>query len=414
MSDTLSSGSRPVVDFNQHSERYASDGHALFDTMRESCPVAWSEAHGGFWVASRYEDVTRIVSEYESFSSDHDLPEEVAGFPSTGTGFRGVGIPEGVVKFVPSEADPPLSTAIRRLEAPFFTPKAINGRVGAIEAATDAALDAVMAKGRIEFSEELAVPIPIMVSLPIIGIGSEEWPLFAATSSMFHIMSDSPDYPYPQIMAVQARILKLVAERRASPQHDVASALVHGQVNGESLTDAQVGTILNGLSFAGAHTVTSLILFALEYLGKHPELRAPLLADPKLLDNALEELLRFYTPFQGAGRNVVGTTEVGGQTLRHGERIYASMAAANHDPAKFECPHEIRIDRPNAREHLAFSSGLHRCLGAGLAKVQAAIIVRKILQRLPDYEIVWDDVVRSNHIGSLNTLVALPAVFKPT
>ncbi|MET0715571.1 MAG: cytochrome P450 [Mycetocola sp.] len=411
---TMTSPDRPVVEFDHQSKTYAQKPEEILDGIRATSPVTWTHAHDGFWIATTYDDVTRILTEYEEFSSEHDLPEDIAGFPSSGSGFKGVAIPEGPVVFIPSEADPPFSTAIRRLEAPHFTPKALKARRPLIEQHVDAALDEIVSTGRIEFAHDLAVPVPIKVSIPIVGVPFEEWQLFGSAEEMFFKDATDPEYPWPQIMAVQARIMQLIADRRAEPQDDVATSLTQGLVNGAPLTDQQIGTILNGLSFAGSHTVTAVVLEALLYLGDKPELRQKMLDDPALMSNGIEEFLRVTSPFQGSTRNVVNEIELGGQRLHRADRIYASMAAANTDPEHFESPHEIRLDRPNANEHVAFSTGMHRCLGAGLAKLEANIILTKVFQRLPDYTIEYDGVRHADRIGGLNTYTAVPARFTPT
>jgi cytochrome P450 len=404
---------RPTIDFDLHSEAYGSHSQDILDDARERCPVAWADANDGMWVTTKYGDVSRVLTEWETFSSDHDLPEEQTGFPASGTGFRGIIVPESPIKFVPSEADPPLATDIRKLEVPFFTPKALRAREPQINAAIDACLDAVIDSGRIEFQADLATPVPFQIALSIVGIDPAEWPLFSRAATMVHVEPGASDYPMAQIIAAQAQVMELVAMRRQDPQHDVASRLIHNEVQGRSLTDQQVATVLNGLVFAGANTVTAVILFALHWLDGRTDIHARLLEDSKFMHNAIEEFLRVQSPAAGSARNVTGQVELGGQVLERADRVFGSITAANRDPERFECPHEVRPDRPNAREHLAFGTGPHRCTGASLARLETRLILEAVLTRIPDYRVDQDNVRIPKTSGKLNTYLTVPATFTP-
>jgi cytochrome P450 len=402
---------RPAIDFDLHSEDYSARTHEILDNARERCPIAWTDAQDGYWVATRYEDVATVLTDYERFSSEHDLPEELTGFPSSGSGFRGVIIPESPLRFVPSEADPPLSSEIRRIELPFFTARALKEREPQIVAATDAALDAVMQTGRIEFQRDLATPVPFRTALSIIGLDPDEWPLFAHAATMVHTAQADADYPWPQIREAQSRVTELIARRRVSPRDDVTSRLVHTPVQDRPLTDQQVGTILNGLVFAGANTVTSAVLFALLWLDGKTEMRERMIAEPTYLKNAIEEFLRVQSPATGSGRNVVQSDALQKQPLERGDRVFASITAANRDPALFECPHDVRVDRANAIKHVAFGAGVHRCTGAGLARLEMKVMLERVLTRIPDYKVDLCGVRRPRCSGKLNTYTAVPATF---
>jgi cytochrome P450 len=404
---------KAIIDFDPYTKKYTDHGKEILDETRQKCPVAWSEHHGGFWLFSRYDDVSEALSEYKKYSSEHDLPEEVTGFPQTGSGFRGVAIPEISFRYVPSEADPPLSTAVRKLETPFFTPAAVEAMVPSLVEATRAAIDAVIETGQIEFSHDLAKPVPYRLALSIVGIDPNDWEIFAVGEGTLRYLPTDPKYPHEGVKLARNYLLDFIAKRRCDPAGDLTSALITGEVLGKGLTDPQIATILNGLVFAGSHTVTATLLYALVWLDYKPELRKRLLEDESLLMNGIDEFIRWVTPLSAAARNVAEEMEKRGQRLHRGDRVMASMVGANHDPEKFECPHEVQLDRKNANQHVSFGVGLHRCTGATLARLELKTLLTEILTRLPDYRVDHSGIICLGQIASLNTLVAVPASFTP-
>ena len=156
---------------------------------------------------------------------------------------------------------------------------------------------------------------------------------------------------------------------------------------GRPLTDEEGESMLTALVFGGFDTVTTAAINALIWLEGRSDLQQKLLAEPKLLDNAIEEWLRVWPPAQGIGRTVMRDIDLGGRQLRAGERIYVWFAAANRDPAKFANAEEVQIDRADAKDHLAFSGGVHRCLGALLAKLELRAMIRAIVTRMPNYQL---------------------------
>ena len=256
-----------ATQFDHHGPDYAADWEATQNRLATECPVLHTPAHGGYFLLSRYDDVTRAAKDWKTFSSHHDLPEADAFhardaelLPADRVRRKGLSIPENTIRFVPSEADPPLHLAVRRLEATFFTPKAVARYEPVLRAHVDEALDAVAGAGRLDFAEDLAVPVTTKTALGVIGFDIDRWRDFAtAARRMISVPPTSPDYPHEQIASCQAQILDLVRRRRDAPQDDVASALVHGDVLGRPLSVEEAAVVLNGLSFAGADTTTSTV-----------------------------------------------------------------------------------------------------------------------------------------------------------
>lgn len=397
----------PIIDFDHFSPEYAASWPEMIDTMHGTCPVAWSEAYGGFWVLGHYESVRRAAEDYETFSSHNDIANERRGS-------KGILIPPAPYQLTLNEEDPPLSTKYRALEAPFFTPKYLSRWAAVAQEHTDACVDAFIAKGTADIIHDLAMPVPAKTTLHIVGIPAEDWAAFALPAhKLAYTPASHPEYPFEAVQDLMRRLGELYEDRKANPRDDVASRLAHGKVEGRPLPKEIAVGMLIALVTGGFDTTTALIANALYWLEDQPEARDRIIADQAALDNAVEEFLRAFPPTHGTARNVVRDIELCGQTLHDGERVMLSWAAANYDPTKFECPHEVRIDRPNAREHVAFGGGFHRCLGAPLAKIEIKIVIRTILQRIPDYRIDRAAVRRYPTAGLINGYLTMPMTFAP-
>jgi cytochrome P450 len=250
----------------------------------------------------------------------------------------------------------------------------------------------------------------------MVGLDLAEWEYFAtAAHAMSYLPTNSPAFPHAEIARIQQRLVDLCAARRARPADDIVSALLRGEVGGRYLTDAEAALVLAPLVFGGFDTTASLILHALNWLSEdeHGVYRRRLVEDRALMNNAIEEFLRYFTPIHGVARNLTCDVELRGQHLKGGERVYLNWAAANRDPEIFETPHEVRLERRNARKHASFSFGLHRCLGANLARIEIRAALTAVLTRMPDYRIVREQARRYPALGLVNGWITLPATFTP-
>ncbi|MDG2005068.1 MAG: cytochrome P450, partial [Novosphingobium sp.] len=209
---------------------------------------------------------------------------------------------------------------------------------------------------------------------------------------------------------VHSMLLELVRERRRHPRPDIASALVQGRVQGEGLPDEEALSMLSALVLGGFDTTASLITSALIWLDQNRTAHADLRSDDDLLVNAVHEFLRLWPPSLGGGRNVMRDTRLGGQTIKNGDRVLLSWAAANRDPTIFEDPHQVRLDRENASENLTFGVGPHRCLGLELAWLTGRLAIRAMLERCPDYRIQRSGLVRYRSKGFAAGWSTVPAI----
>jgi cytochrome P450 len=418
---TTAPDGRVEIDFDHLDPDYSDNWSPRLNQLSR-CPVAHSSHHEGFWMVTGHEELKAAASDWEHFSSLHDgidgdafAERDKTAYPAPRTPRGGSTIPDAsLARMVPSEADGPMHTDIRRLEVPFFTPKAVRSHEAQIRAYVDEALDGVIESGRIDFAADFGRVIPTKVTISVIGFDPDEWADFAAVVHAMNLHGIfSPEFPFDALFATQARVLELVKQRREDPRDDVASALTKGSVLDSPVTDEEAATILNGLTFAATDTTTSALLHSLRWLSAHPEERALLQREPERIPAAIEEFLRYYSPFFGVARTVAADTELGGQSLAEGDRVMLTYAAANRDERVFDDPDRVDLARANASEHVAFGAGPHRCLGAPLARLELRIMLERVLERLPDFHVLEDQVVEYPIKSSINGIDQLPATFTP-
>jgi cytochrome P450 len=400
-------GDRPVVDFDHHSHDYAADSWSQYADLRAHCPVAWSEAYGGFWVTSRYDDVATVSRDDITFSSRHDIP-------NNGVSYTGINIPEVPNRSTPIEMDSPQFPKFRRLLNPPFAPAATEKLRPRMQVFTDWCLDQVVESGQIDFVVNLANPMPAMATLAFLGLDVTEWHDF---SWPFHDIvacpphTDGWNHAVDGILGAMAAVGAAIADRRADPRDDLLTYFTRAEIDGEGLTDEVLIEICTLILGGGVDTTTALISHAIDHLGHDLDARERIIADRDLVPLYCEELLRYYTPTQALARTATTDTILGGQRILDGDRVLICWAGANRDPDVFERPDELIIDRfPN--RHAAFGLGAHRCLGSNFARAEFATMLNAVLDRMPDYELL-DGAEHYESIGVVNGWHRLPAGFTP-
>jgi cytochrome P450 len=215
-----------------------------------------------------------------------------------------------------------------------------------------------------------------------------------------------------KVPAMMDGLLEFAAARRADPREDLTSFLVQFEFDGKRLDDAQLLDILWNLIGGGVDTTTSQTALSLLHLGTQRQLRQRLIDHPELYATAADEFLRYFSVNQQLSRTVTRDVVLGGQRLRRNDRVIISWLAANHDEQEFERPDEVVLDRtPN--HHLAFGAGPHRCIGSHLARVMFEVMVKAVLDRIPDYRVDLDGVHEYLGNPSMTGLGKLPVTFTP-
>jgi cytochrome P450 len=262
---------------------------------------------------------------------------------------------------------------------------------------------------------DYASPVPAILTMKLMGLPLDNWQLYA---NLFHsvmaVPQDSPDYidAISQVPAMMQEVIEFATERRGNPKDDLTSFLIQFEFDGQRLTDEQLLNILWNLIAGGVDTTTSQTALTLRHLSAHPELRQQLIDHPELHRTAADEFLRYFSVNRTLSRTVARDVELGGQCLRKNDKVIISWLAANHDEREFHRAEEILLDRAPNR-HVAFGLGPHRCIGSHLARVMSEVMVKAVLDRIPDYEVDHSGVHQYMGNPAMTGLGTLPVTFSP-
>ena len=401
-----------IVDFDHHSDDFNLNELARNADLRQKCPVAWNEHYDGFWFLTSYDAVSQAARDGDTFAHKYE-PNAEDGINYQGE--MGVPRPEGHPALGIGEIDGPYHLALRHALAPFFSPGAVQDMKPFMEQLAHEFLDEQIHKGHMDLVLDYASPVPAILTMKLMGLPYDNWHLYA---NLFHsvmaIPQDSPEYinAISQVPAMMEDVLKFAATRRARPEEDVTSFLIQFEFDGQRLTDEQLLNILWNLIAGGVDTTTSQTALTLLHLGTHPELRQQLIQKPELHRTATDEFLRYFSVNQQLSRTVTKDIDINGQTLRRNDKVVISWLAANHDEREFENAGEVILDRTPNR-HLAFGLGPHRCIGSHLARLMSEVMVKAVLERIPDYRIDLEGVHQYLGNPSMTGLGKLPVTFTP-
>jgi cytochrome P450 len=385
-----------AAQFDHASEGQMRDPHPMYARFRAECPVGRSENYGGFYVASRYADVKRVFEEYATFSSS-----------------TGVGIPPHPYKMLPIDLDPPQQTKFRRILNKAFTVEAVAPKRAQIEAEVNTLIDAFIENGEADLARDLVRPLLPAIVLPMLGVPVEdrrqltEWIEYLTrgrATDMEGVMKTGE--------MIGGYLMALVARRRNEPRaDDVISLMLDAKIDDATPTDEEIFRTLLITLFGGLDTTSAVMLEALLYLSRHPDARRRLMSGEFEWIPAIEEFVRYTSPVQGLRRTVTRSAELAGQPLREGDWMFALIGSANRDETVFPDAQRCVLDRaPNP--HIGFSTGAHICLGRYLARLEIEILLKAVLQRLPDYQVV-SGFEPDYLVGEARGMKRLPVTFTP-
>ncbi|HSF32281.1 MAG TPA: cytochrome P450 [Candidatus Tectomicrobia bacterium] len=359
------------------SPRVYRDPYPTYAKLRRRDPVHWNTL-GRSWVISRYRDVDIILRDHMRFSNDTRYRR-----PSRRNAQPPATLPRGLSMLF---LDPPDHTRLRALVQQGFTPRAIEALAPRIRQIAAHLLDQTVDLTAFEVMESLARPLPLIVMAELLGIPTEERPQFQTWSRQRARALEPTMTIRERAEAEQAAhaldtyFLGLMKQRREQPRDDLISALVAVEAAGDKLTEDELVAMLRLLLVAGNETTTNLIGNGLYALLQHPDQLQLLRADPSLLTGAVEELLRYDAPVQVDGRTALADMEVGGRRIQKGQGVLLLIGSANRDPEAFDHPDQLDITRQGPN-HLTFGRGIHHCLGAPLARLEARIVFETLLER---------------------------------
>ena len=372
--------------------------------LREAAPM-W-RAPTGHWIVSTHAGCTQVLRDPLMGREDPRLksPEALAE-PAVQRLTR-------MMLFV----DPPVHTRLRGLVSKAFNARRMEALRPRIEAIVNDLIDRVQAQGSMCVIRDFAHRLPVTVICDMLGVPeSDRGPFLEESTVRGRVLDPVPmtrvemDDANTATLASEEYFRGLLAYRRANPGDDLATALVQAREADERLSDDEILANISLLFGAGHETTTNLIGNGVLALHRNPAELARLQADPSLIPNAVEELLRYDSPVQLTGRVALQDMVVMGEHVAQGEEVITLLGAANHDPAAFPGdPDTLDIGRPGVRA-ISFGGGLHYCLGAQLARIEGEIAFRRLFERLPNMRLVEKDNVQWKTTVTLRGLIELPA-----
>jgi cytochrome P450 len=373
--------------------------YPIYDQLRSASPVFHVPPPFDAWLIFDYEGVWRALNDHDAFSSKVPSP------------------PNWFIFF-----DPPRHTKQRGLIARAFTPRVVTNLEPFIRRLSRELLDAVVEGGAIDLVADYAAPLPMTVIAELLGMSGVDLPRFQRWSDGILKISytrsgvDTAAAALQEFRAVTAEmdayLTDLIARRRAEPKDDLITRLVDAEVDGERLTPPEILGFFQLLVVGGQETTVNLISNAMLCFLEHPDQLARLQAAPDLLPAAIEEVLRYRSPLQWAMRTPRRDVELHGQVIPAGKLVLPMMGSANRDPKQFRDPNRFDVARdPNP--HIAFGHGIHACLGAPLARLEARIALADLLERLTHIRRASAEPWPPRQVLNVHGPASLPIRFEP-
>jgi cytochrome P450 len=391
--------------FDHHAPEFGEHMDRIFHYMREHCPVARTDAHGGFRVLTRYADIVRVVRDDETFSI------------RAGMSIPAARSPDDPPFALPGELDPPQSFAYRRIMEPIVSPGALKRLTPWMRSLANRLIDDFIADGKADLVADLAAPLTAIVTLRLAGLQEDEWPQYLGRWQGEAGRGASPE-------DARARALEgfmwtrnafadaIAAQRRTPVAGCLIARMLDARIDDRVLRDDEMLAMMINFVGGGLETTQALLGSAWVYLGRDAAVREELRSNPALLPAAVEEMLRLFAPQPGLARVATCDTVLSGEPIREGERVLMCWPAGNRDPAVFPHPDTLDIHRrPN--HHVTFGMGAHRCLGANLARLEARVCIEEVLRRLPDYQLEEAGLQRIAKSSDLLGYLSVPVIFVP-
>jgi len=402
----------PAVDqlaFNPLDPTFIVDPYPFYHRLREQAPVL--KTPQGFWLLTRYADVAFALRD-RRFGKDFatNMKRRYKHDPMSEPAVANLSHTMLVL-------DPPDHTRLRGLVTKAFTARRVADMRPRIQALVDQQLDRVIGKGAMDVIVDLAHRLPVIVICDMLGIPEEDRAPFLIGSSVNGRILEPVAMSDAEMAQANAGTVagnhyfdQLCELRRREPRDDLTTELVQAEEAGERLSPEELRANIGLLFGAGHETTTNLIGNGLLALHRQPDQWERLKADPSLIPNAIEELLRFDSSVQLTGRVTNAEVEVGGVTIPAGQSVIMLLGAANRDPAQYPDPDRLDVARPNVRP-MSFGGGIHHCLGAQLARLEGELVFNALIERLPNVQLPEKNNPAWRPSFTLRGLSKLPAVW---
>lgn len=371
--------------------------NADYARLRDTCPVAHSDAWGGFWALMKHADVAAAAADSATFITSKQNVVPAVAF----TGRR-----------PPLHLDPPEHTPYRRALAPLLTERRVARYEPIIRDICRDLLQAMVAKGGGDICEEFSARMPIRVFAHWMNLPPAQIETLAEVGRRYNVAVQANDMLTTKetslLLYEMAR--DLVADRKANPldpAEDATSALLATRVDGAALPDEMIVGTIRQVLVVGIIAPTVLIGSVAVHLSRDQALQAKLRAEPALIPAAMDEFLRLYTPYRGFARTPTRDVTLNGRTIPAGAPVALVYASANRDEDVFPDGSRFILGRPNLKESLHFGRGTHMCVGAALARLELVVALEEMLACLPTFSVAGDVVpTRFPEIGALKVPLA--------
>ena len=408
-----------IEDFSLLDPVVQSDPKPFYALLHEACPV-YRMPETGMYVVAGYDDLRAVLRDPETFSND---TLATGGVNSGHYHLHSQMLKERGWSHVQTlqRTDPPVHGRYRRLLDQVFNIQQINALIPRIETVTHELIDRFIDAGECEFVSQFALPMPGIIIAEQLGLDRDDIATFKlwADSILAPVMNPLSEDEMRAVAEVELEMQHFLAgvfeARRAKPQNDMISALVHARSEGEEpLSMHELQNLMHQLISGGYDTVISALANGLWLLLRYPDQMAKLRDRPELVKSFVDEALRFESPVQGLIRRATREVTLSGVTIPAGATVIVRYGAANHDPAKFACPGQFDIERQNAGAHLAFGNGVHFCVGRLLAKQELLTGFTILLDRLTDIQLARPLPQPPHHPSFLlHAMKELPIRFQP-
>jgi hypothetical protein len=399
----------PAVAFDPRDPAFIADPYPSFHRLRSAAPV-WKSSPFGWWFVTRYDDAATILRDRRMGKDYTDPAALMRRFGPTALS------EPAVVELTQMMLmrDQPEHTRLRGLVTKAFTARRIEQLRNRVADLVDGLLDRVADQGHMDAIRDFAYPLPVLVICELLGIPEEDRARCASgAGSGAALLNPTPpsrkelDAANEGTHATGVYFEALFEQRRRAPQDDLITMLVQAEEAGDRLTTEELRANVSLLFAAGHETTVNLIGNGLLALLRHPDQWARLNDDRSLVSNAIEELLRYDSPVQTVARTVSEPMELRGQAMRKGDIVMVLIGAVNRDPDVFPDPDRLDVTRPQPRA-LSFGGGIHFCLGAQLARLEAEIAFTALLRRLPSLTLADTGPPRWRETFTLRGLTSLP------